>query len=143
MRVCNWSLIEATLCLSPEFGRATLVMFLFSALPTIYLITRLLRIGTAGRASCRNVTGDATSPCRLSAQTQGFYRLAIATDDEKNRGPTLNCERRSRRRALTRRWKSIPAMHGWMVPDTIPFNEVQAERGRRARCSRRSSGVPM
>jgi carboxymethylenebutenolidase len=80
------------------------------------------------------VTGDATSPHRLLAQSHASYHFAIATDDDEKQ-PHAKVELREALDAarLDATMEVYPgAMHGWMVPDTVPFNEVQAERGWRA-----------
>lgn len=71
------------------------------------------------------------SPHRLLAQTHAAYHFAIATNDDQNQ-PQDKVELRQALDAaqLDATVEVYPgAMHGWMVPDTQPFNEVQAERG--------------
>jgi carboxymethylenebutenolidase len=77
------------------------------------------------------VTGDATSPHRLLARTHAAYHIAIATnDDEKQPQDKVELRKALDAAHLAATMEVYPgAMHGWMVPDTAPFNPVQAERG--------------
>jgi carboxymethylenebutenolidase len=77
------------------------------------------------------VTGDANSPHHLLAQTHAVFHIAIATnDDEKQPQDKVELRNALDAARLSATMEVYPgAMHGWMVPDTAPFNPVQAERG--------------
>ncbi len=77
------------------------------------------------------VTGDPNSPHRLLARTHAAFHFAIATNDDEKQ-PQDKVELRNALDAahLAATLEVYPdAMHGWMVPDTVPFNPEQADRG--------------
>lgn len=77
------------------------------------------------------VTDAASSPHRLLAQTHAVFHIGIATnDDEKQPQDKVELRKALDEAHLSATMEVYPgAMHGWMVPDTAPFNPVQAERG--------------
>jgi carboxymethylenebutenolidase len=77
------------------------------------------------------VNDDVHSPHRLLAKTRASYHFAIATnDDEKQPQDKVELRKALDTAHVAGTMEVYPgAMHGWMVPDTQPFNSTQAERG--------------
>ncbi len=77
------------------------------------------------------VTPAPDSPHRLIAGTKAAYHFAIASDDDQKQPGDKTALRNALDVAgLAASLEVYPdARHGWMVPDSLPYNKEQSERG--------------
>jgi carboxymethylenebutenolidase len=88
------------------------------------------RVGAAASLHGANLVGtDPTSPNNLLARTQASYLFAIGRNDDA-RDPAAKDTLRAAAEAAGRpaEIEVYPADHGWCVPDTPMYDQVQADR---------------
>jgi carboxymethylenebutenolidase len=88
------------------------------------------RVGAAASLHGANLVGtDPTSPNNLLARTRSSYLFAIGRNDDA-RDPAAKDTLRAAAKAAGRpaEIEVYPADHGWCVPDTPMYDQIQADR---------------
>jgi carboxymethylenebutenolidase len=88
------------------------------------------RVGAAASLHGANLVGtDPASPNRLLARTQASFLFAIGRNDDA-RDPAAKDTLRAAAEAAGRpaEIEVYPADHGWCVPDTPMYDQIQADR---------------